>query len=85
MDTAFREPGGFERYHLSATGPLSSATTELNAMATPAVGAAAAGSLLSLHNPLTWFGILAAVTLGLAAISTSVRVGPVKAGLQLGK
>ncbi len=85
MDTGFREPGGFARYHLSATGPLSSATTELNAMATPAVGAAAAGSLLSLHNPLTWFGIIAAVTFGLAAISTSVRVGPVKAGLQLGK
>jgi len=85
MDTAYYEPAGPARYHLRADAPLSSAQTELNAMATPAAGAAAAGSLLSLHNPLTWFGIIAAVTLGLAAVSTSVRVGPVKAGIAVGK
>jgi hypothetical protein len=43
----------------------------------------------SVHNPLFWFGVLAAATFGLIAGSTSigVRVGPAAAaaGVSLGK
>lgn len=36
-------------------------------------------------NPLFWFGVLAAVTFGLAGAATSVRVGPFRAGVSAGK
>lgn len=36
-------------------------------------------------SPLFWFGMLAAVTLGFVAVSTSVRVGPFKAAAAVGK
>jgi hypothetical protein len=36
-------------------------------------------------NAMFWFGALAAVTFGLVAISTSVRVGPGRASVSLGK
>lgn len=43
------------------------------------------GPLWSPENPLFWFGGLLAVTLGFVALSTSVRVGPARASLDLGK
>lgn len=78
-------PSGLSRFGLSQDGPTTTTPSELHAVATPAEGAAAAGSLLSPDNPLFWFGALAAITLGLAAFSTTVRVGPAKASLNLGK
>lgn len=36
-------------------------------------------------NPLFWFAGLAAVTIGLIAVNTSVRVGPFKASAGAGK
>lgn len=36
-------------------------------------------------NPLFWFGIVAAVSVGLMGYSTTVRVGPAKAGVEIGK
>lgn len=36
-------------------------------------------------SPLFWFGILAAASVGLMGYSTTVRVGPAKAGLEIGK
>lgn len=36
-------------------------------------------------SPLFWFGILGAVTFGLIAASTTIRVGPFKASLGAGK
>jgi hypothetical protein len=85
MDTAFIPTSGPAAYRLNPGAPTTAAPTDLTAMATPAAGAAAAGSVTSLSNPLTWFAVLAAVTLGLAAISTSVRVGPGRAALSLGQ
>jgi hypothetical protein len=73
------------RYRLADDAPASTATTELNSVATPAAGAASAASLLHPSNPLMIFFAIAAVTLGLAAFSTSVRVGPAKAAISLGK
>jgi hypothetical protein len=53
---------------------------------------AAAGPSLSVKsppwspdNPLFWFGVVAAVSVGLMGYSTTVRVGPAKAGLEIGK
>jgi hypothetical protein len=51
----------------------------------PVRGDAAAAQLLSLDNPLFAFGLVAgAVTFGLMAFSTSVRVGKTSASLNLG-
>lgn len=36
-------------------------------------------------SPLFWFGGLLAVTLGLIGASTSIRVGPFRAGVNAGK
>lgn len=64
-------------------GPRITAETELNAVSSPASGES--GSPFSPSNPLFWFGVIAATTFGLMAVSTSVRVGPAKAGIAVGK
>lgn len=37
------------------------------------------------RNPLFWFGIIAAATFGFMGYSTTVRVGPAKGSVELGK
>lgn len=76
---------GSEKYGLSTSGPASNAPTELPSIASPSEKGAAMGKLFSLDNPLTAFGVVLAVTAGLAAFSTSVRVGNASASLDLGK
>ena len=76
-------PAGPARFHL-APGAPSPAPSELHAVSTPAKGAAAAGQPWNPENPLFWFAGLAAVTFGLMAFSTSVRVGSTKASIALG-
>ena len=39
---------------------------------------------LSLHSPMFWVGVVLAGAVGLAALSTTVRVGPVKASASVG-
>ncbi len=41
--------------------------------------------LFSPDNPLFWFGALLAATLGLIAVSGSIRVGPASVSGQVGK
>lgn len=65
-------------------GPASPATTDLNSVATPSEGAEAAAQPWNPENPLFWFGVLAAATFGLMAVSTTVRVGGAKASVSLG-
>lgn len=72
-----------EKYRLSR-GPATSAETELAAVPSPADGAQDEGRLLSVGNPLLVFGALAALTFGLMAVSTTVRVGKTKASVSLG-
>lgn len=43
------------------------------------------GPWYSPHEPLFWFGVFAAAAVGLMSASTHVRVGPVGAGVELGK
>lgn len=51
----------------------------------PAQNDLSAHALLSLRNPVSWFGIIAAATFGLIAISSTVRVGKTKASASIGK
>ena len=55
------------------------------ASAGPGVHSLAAYPLLSLRNPLTWFGLFAATTFGLIAVSSTVRVGKARASAKFGK
>lgn len=75
---------GPAKFGIPADAPASNAPTALASTVTPSEAEAAAGRLLSLHNPLTAFGIVAAFTFGLMAFSTSVRVGSTGASLKLG-
>ena len=61
------------------------ATTELNAIATPVAGAAADVQPWNPSNPLFWVLAIVAVTCGLAAVSTTVRVGPATGSVSVGK
>ena len=51
----------------------------------PGMDDVSAYGLLSLRNPLTWFGLFAATTFGLIAVSSSVRVGKARASAKIGK
>ncbi len=46
---------------------------------------AAPHSLLSTTNPLTWFAGIAAVTFGLVAFTSTVRVGRARGRVSIGK
>lgn len=41
-------------------------------------------ALIDPHNPLLWFGVVLAVTLGAAGVAGSVRLGPAKVAAQVG-
>jgi hypothetical protein len=78
---------GAERYRLFST-PAASAPTQasgLTALPTPSAGYAAEGKPWSPHSPMFAFGVLAALTFGLMAVSTSgaasVRFGKVTAAV----
>lgn len=81
--TTWAPPAPGARFGLSQ-GPASNAPTELTSVPTPAQGAEAAAQPWNPDNPLFWFGVLAAATFGLMAVSTTVRVGGAKASVSLG-
>ncbi|MCU1449331.1 MAG: hypothetical protein JWP02_1501 [Acidimicrobiales bacterium] len=66
--------------------PASAQTSSAPSLARSA-GPSKTGNESPLHvdNPLFWFGALALVTFGLVAVSTSVRLGPGRASVSLGK
>lgn len=75
---------GPEKYGIPASGPASNVPTAQASMVTPSAAGAAAAKVLSPENPLFAFGVLAAITFGLMAFSTSVRVGGTSASLKIG-
>lgn len=77
-------PSGPGRYGLAQGGPVTAAASELHTVASPAEGSAAGAQPWNPSNPLFWFGAIAAVTFGLMAFSTSVRVGKTTASVSLG-
>lgn len=64
--------------------PATNAPSELTAVPSPVEGAAAAGQPWNPENPLFWFAAIGAVTFGLMAFSTSVRVGGTTAAVSIG-
>lgn len=75
---------GPEKFGIPSSGPASAVPTAQASMVTPSAAGAAAAKVLSPENPLMAFGVLAALTFGLMAFSTSVRVGGTSASLKIG-
>jgi hypothetical protein len=77
--------GGPAKFGIPASGPASNVPTALaSSTVTPSQQGQAAAKLLSPENPLLAFGLVAALTFGLMAFSTSVRVGHTTASLAVG-
>jgi hypothetical protein len=76
--------GPTSKYGLYDGGAPTSTPSELHAVSSPAAGAIAEGAV-TLRNPLVIFAGLAAVTFGLMAFSTTVRVGKTSASVAIGK
>jgi hypothetical protein len=70
--------GGFAREQKATSDD-----TPLSTAGGPAQGGAA--GILDPRQPLLWFGVIAAASVGLMAYSTAVRVGPLSASLSVGK
>jgi hypothetical protein len=64
--------------------PAANSPSRLSALPAPSAQGAAASKLLNPENPLFWFGALGAVTFGLMAFSTTVRVGKAPISLEVG-
>lgn len=80
-------PVGPSKYGISEAAPapgVAAVSSGLTAVPSPKEGAASAGQPWNPENPLFWFAGIAAVTFGLMAFSTNVRVGNVKAGVSAG-
>lgn len=77
-------PTGVGRYGLDPDGPATRAQSELHSIASPSQGAQAAGQPWHPSNPLFWFGVIAAATFGLMAVSTTVRVGKATGTVAIG-
>jgi hypothetical protein len=75
---------GPAKYGISSSAPASNAPTALASTVTPSTQGAAAAKVVSPENPFTAFAVLAALTFGLMAFSTSVRVGKTTASLAVG-
>lgn len=67
-----------------STAPASATPTSLSALTTPGEHGQAAAKPWSPENPLFAFAVLLALTTGLMAFGTSVRVGGAKAALTVG-
>lgn len=75
---------GPAKYGIDTSAPAANAPTALASTVTPSSQGQAAAKLASVENPFTAFAVLAAVTFGLMAFSTSVRVGKTTASLAVG-
>lgn len=84
MDTRAWAPTGVARFGLNPDGPATTAQSELHAIASPAAGAQSVAQPWNPENPLFWFAAIAAVTFGLMAVSTTVRVGKATGSVSLG-
>lgn len=77
-------PSGPEKYGIDLNAARTNVTSELHAVSSPAEDAANAVLPFHPENPLLIFGLIAAVTFGFMAFSTSVKVGGAKAALSIG-
>lgn len=81
-------PSPASKYGAAFMTPAPPATQDdspLVQIAGPAPAAKGAHSLWHPNSPLMWVGVILAGAVGLAAFSTTVRVGPVTASASVGK
>ena len=83
--TTWSVPPAGARYGLSAGGAATNQTSETASLVTPSVAGQSAAQMWHPDSPIFWIGALAAVTFGLMAVSTNVRVGKTTASVALGK
>ena len=83
MATSWAPPSPAEKYNAASAAP-SSATTELDVVPAPSPADKAATEVWNPENPFFWFAGIAALTVGLMAFSTSVRVGGTTATVAVG-
>jgi hypothetical protein len=76
--------GAWDRYRIPTSQPATSTDSALPGVAGPASDGPRTAGALSKESPLLVFGVLAAVTFGLMAASTTVRVGGTNASLAIG-
>ena len=74
--TSWVIPSPASKYGLNPHAPATAVATELHSAAGPSPLDVA--KPWHADSPLFWFGAIAAATFGLLAVSTSVRVGPVR-------
>lgn len=81
---AWSTPNAASKYGGALAG--APVATRDNIAATPSAGPSLSSKSppWSPDNPIFWFGIVAAVSVGLMGYSTTVRVGSAKAGVQIG-
>jgi hypothetical protein len=75
---------GPAKFGIPVGGPASNTPTALASTVTPSERGQAAAKLISRENPLAALVVLGALTFGLMAFSTSVRVGHTSASLNVG-
>lgn len=80
---AWAVPSPVSKYGASFLDP-SHTTKDSTPLAQIAGPADAAVSALSPHSPMFWVGAVLLGAVGLAAVSTTVRVGPIKASGSIG-
>lgn len=78
-------PTPWEKYGIRAPQPATRVDTAMSSIATPAAGDQTAHAPWHHESPLFWFAVITAGAAGLLFASTSIRVGPVRAGVSLGK
>jgi hypothetical protein len=84
LGTDWAPPTAASVYGLGARSGTSGSPTELASVSTPSSTGAREGSAVHPDNPLVIFGVIAALTFGLMAFSTSVRVGGTTASVSVG-
>jgi hypothetical protein len=84
--TSWISPSPAAKYGGAFTAPPAATKddTPLAQVAGPAPAGAGVGQLLHPNNPLFWVGAILAGAIGLAAVSTTVRVGGAKVSASLG-
>ncbi len=77
--------GAWDRYRIPGSQPATSTDSALPGVAGPQSDGPRTAGPLSKDSPLLVFGVLAAVTFGLMAASTTVRVGGTTASIAVGE
>ncbi len=84
-EVGYQAPSAASKYRLDPFAAATSNDSQLPQVAGPGVADNTLIRPWHPDSPLFVFGLLAAATFGLMAVSTSARVGPVRAAVTVGK